>query len=189
MRATRVGEIQDRFWSRVDKSGGPASCWNWTGSVSSSGYGVISGKLNGVRLAPVGQTLLAHRVSWMMANCIIPSGGPGYHGYVVLHRCDNRLCVNPAHLALGTQEANIADMDRKGRANRLGMLAVSGPKHKQAKLTAEQEAEVLAIRDPARQVAARFGVCKSVIQRIRRQNMTPEERAALRAENYRKRYT
>ena len=123
-----------------------------------------------------------------MANCIIPASGPGYHGYVVMHRCDNRLCVNPAHLALGTQEANIMDMGNKGRANRTGLNVASGPKHVQAKLTAEQEAEVLATRDSARTVAARFGVCKSVIQRVRRQNMTPEQLKELRAENYRKRF-
>jgi hypothetical protein len=52
---------------------------------------------------------LAHRIAWVMAFGVIENG------LYVLHSCDNRPCVNPAHLFLGTQKDNINDMIRKGR--------------------------------------------------------------------------
>lgn len=182
MHLSKRGEIQDRFWSRVDKSGGSESCWIWTGSVTSAGYGAISGKLNGKEIEGKTQNLLVHRVSWIMANGPIPVGA-GSHGTVVMHKCDNRLCVNPAHLMLGTQRQNLRDMGNKGRFK---LPDNKGIKNPNAALSAEQETEVLASRDPSRQVARRYGVDKSVILRIRRNAMTPEERAELRRENYRK---
>ncbi len=187
MRRSRLGEIQDRFWGRVERRG-PNECWRWVGTKLNTGYGLIKGNLFGKPTSPTGSAVLAHRVSWILANGFILNDGSGHHGWVVMHTCDNRECVNPAHLVLGSQNENIADMQDKGRARFEGLSRKSGAAHVQAALTAEQEVEVLATRDPARAVAARFGVDKSVILRVRRQNMTPEERAALRAENYRKRY-
>lgn len=78
-------------------------CWLWIGAVDPHGYGVLSVR-NKIRFA--------HRASWEAHRGIIPSG------MVVMHKCDNPPCVNPAHLAVGTQDENMADMARKGRVRR-----------------------------------------------------------------------
>lgn len=55
------------------------------------------------------RSIVAHRVSWMMLR------GPIPEGMLVLHKCDNRKCVNPNHLFIGAQSDNVHDMLTKGR--------------------------------------------------------------------------
>lgn len=85
-----------------DKSG----CWNWKGNINNSGYGSVSVS-KGSRDKKV--TMRTHRMSWIAFNGDIPAG---MH---VLHKCDNRTCVNPEHLFLGTHRDNMQDMMQKGR--------------------------------------------------------------------------
>lgn len=110
-RACQYGlTLAERLDSKVNRAGpvpqhrpefGP--CWEWQGATA-NGYGTIGG-------GPGTGILKTHRVSWERHNGAIPEG------LYVLHHCDNRRCVNPAHLFLGDHQANMADMFAKGRGH------------------------------------------------------------------------
>jgi hypothetical protein len=90
------------FWHRVDSSAGPAGCWPWTGAKNDDGYGYASVD---------GRAVRAPRLAWQMTY-----GGPIPPGLDVLHTCDRPPCCNPAHLFLGDDRVNAAQMARRGRA-------------------------------------------------------------------------
>lgn len=138
---------EQRFWDYATK--GP-DCWGWTGHTS-CGYGVIT--------VPGGQ-MKAHRFSYELHNGPIPKG---LH---VLHRCDCPPCCNPAHLFLGTQADNVADMMAKDRYSI--DTGHPGIKHAMAKLNDDAVRIIRAAPGPARIMAARFGVSESTIWMIRR---------------------
>lgn len=79
-------------------------CHEWTASYSCGGYGQIHRRINGRSLLT-----LAHRLQWEHRIGPIPKG------FIVMHRCDNRACINIDHLILGIHQANMDDMWRKGR--------------------------------------------------------------------------
>ena len=137
-----------RFWSYVDQSGGPDSCWPWTLGRDPAGYGQ----------GPFGWTRKAHREAYRLTN------GDFDTALDVCHSCDNPPCCNPAHLWLGTRSDNIMDASRKGRLN-----TAHGEGHSQAKLTWEK---VRAIRQRAaageheRALAAEYGVSQPAIHYV-----------------------
>jgi hypothetical protein len=134
--------ITETFWEKVDIKE-PDKCWEWKAALYKSGYGQIwqNGKMR-----------RAHRVSWEITYGHIPIG------LNVCHICDNRKCVNPSHLFLGTYLDNNLDKIRKGRTNR--RERTSDMKYR-TKLT---ESDIVQIRSlaedgmPQREIAKRFGV-------------------------------
>lgn len=143
---------EERFWSKVDKRG-PDECWPWKAAISKNGYGSFG-------LGGKPQT--ASRVAWLA------SYGRGAGKVMVLHKCDNRPCCNPAHLYLGDVRQNSKDMVERGRARRGPVI---GSQNGNAKLT---EADIPVIRGfiadglPNTEIARRFGVTHQMISKIRR---------------------
>lgn len=141
----------DRFWRKVDKAAGPDACWPWTGERFRCGYG---------RVRIDWRKHPAHRVSLSMATGQWPPSDT-----YALHSCDNRLCVNPAHLRWGTARDNTADMHRRGRQ---GDCAVHGESNGRAKLTADDIRAIRAAPKGGQRLADQFGVTYASIKRIRR---------------------
>lgn len=148
---TRRIPLETRFWAKVERRSGD-DCWPWLGATNGAGYGTIS---RGGRNAMA----TAHRVAYELCVGAIPAG------HFVCHRCDNPICVNPAHLFAGTPAENTHDMMAKGRARRGRTVGEASP---HAKLT---EAAVREIRKQlgtrrTRDIAKDFGVSKTLISRI-----------------------
>lgn len=106
--------LSEGFWDRVAIAG-QDECWLWLGALKDTGYGQLT------RLHISRSPLKAHRVAYELTN------GPIQGGLHVLHRCDNRRCVNPAHLFLGTNDDNVRDMFAKKR-NRMAPAEINRAK-------------------------------------------------------------
>lgn len=149
----------DRFVHPEPNTG----CFLWAGHVRKNGYGYFRISTN-----PSVPLEGAHRASWIFSKGEIP------RGMMVCHRCDNRTCVNPDHLFLGTAKDNMADAARKGRMNwriqsRPGLLR--GSRHPAAKLTETDVREIRASPRSGVDLAERYGVSTNVISRIRRRKI------------------
>jgi hypothetical protein len=90
----------ERFWSGVDRSGGPEACWPWNGANGRNVYRQFW--LNG---ANVGGHVVA----------LALDGRPVRDGFWALHHCDYKPCHNPKHLYEGTIAQNVQDSYNRGR--------------------------------------------------------------------------
>ena len=142
-------------------------CMIWKNAINGGGYGQAYHQ---------GKQISAHRQAWVSAFGTIKEG------MCVLHKCDNKLCVNPDHLFLGTHSDNVHDMKKKGR-------------HPSMKLTELQVRLILSASGSQREVADLFDVSQSLISRIKRgeywKHVTNKENtqgaSARRAELHRRR--
>lgn len=140
--------FEKRLWGNIYKS--ETGCWEWQGATfKGTGYGCIS--INSI-------PKLAHRVAYEEANGEIPEG------LLVLHRCNNKLCINPDHLYAGTHNENMRDMANTD--------AVKGENNANSSL---KESDVLEIRKLIKErkvyygdIAKMYGVSREAIKDIAR---------------------
>lgn len=137
--------LPERFMARVKRAADDV-CWEWLGPRRGT-YG---------RMKHAGKTWPAHRISWLVHFGEIPDG------LMVCHKCDNRLCVNPNHLFLGTGQDNTRDRENKGRTCR-------GEKTPWARLTRSDVLKIrAAVGKSALELGRIYGVAPSHIQNIRK---------------------
>jgi len=145
--------LEERFWSKVDKSAGPDSCWLWTRScATNNGYG---------RFWIGDKHMIASRFVYELVHGPIPAG------MEVCHHCDTPACVNPKHLFLGTHLDNMRDASAKHR-----IKYAYGTDHPCSKLTnvqarhiRQEHAETGA---PYHVLAKRYRVSETTIGRVLR---------------------
>lgn len=147
--------LHERFWSKVDRNGpivhpDMGQCWKWTAQHDIAGYAKFG----------IGRSTRknwgAHRVAFALT-----------HGFVsqlhVLHKCDNRGCVNPEHLFEGTHADNMRDKTEKGRVPH-------GVHHYMAKLDANQVRDIRILLTNGQALASigkQFGVDADTIRNIK----------------------
>ena len=148
--------LMQRFMAKVAKS--ETGCWLWTGFVGTSGYGAV--RVNG-------KTERAHRIAYQLfVGQITEIAGADIRGTCVIHKCDNRVCVNPEHLLLGTHQDNMTDKASKGRVVSHPLL---GEKHQNSKLTSDDIIDVRCLNSyglKMQQIAESFGVTRATIHRV-----------------------
>ena len=126
----------------------PDKCWEWQGTMASVGYGQVTFR---------GQVVYAHRLSWELAN-----GRQPLRNEQIRHSCDNRRCVNPAHLSNGTFYDNMQDAVARNRFKH-------AEHHWSARLTAN---DVRTIRELGaagmrhQEIADKYNMCRSAITNI-----------------------
>ena len=170
--------INEEFFAERSTPEPATGCLCWKRHINQGGYGTLKHK---------GKQRMAHRAMWEHKNGPIPDG------MVVCHSCDNRRCINPEHLFLGTTQDNVDDKMAKGR-----FISNLGERSGTSKLTEEQIAAIRIDTRPQRVIARDFGVSQSNVSLIKAgstwghlpslkdKRMTVQEFASLMAVPYNK---
>jgi hypothetical protein len=137
---------KDRFLQYVHKT---ENCWNWTGYLNERGYGQFDYNQ---------KTCLAHRVSFILFKEAIPEG------LFILHSCDNRKCVNPDHLRIGTNQENMNDKVARGR-----QAFMKGETNGRSKLKEIVVREIIELSNSGisqKEIANQFEINNSTVSKI-----------------------
>lgn len=152
--------LRERLYSRVVRQ--DSGCLIWLGAKSTQGYGQIG------RGRSLEGLIHTHVAAWEIANGRVPDG------LYVLHRCDNRPCLEVGHLFLGTHQDNMADMKAKGRGR-----GAEGQRNANAKLTMGQVEQIrfryhkgvhpaLGTGGSSSELAREFGVTPQYVNQLAR---------------------
>ena len=142
--------IKQRFWEKVDIQG-PDDCWEWLAGKNGEGYGAI-----GVD----GKTRYATHVLFYLRHGYWPP-----QGRLACHHCDNRSCLNPRHLYLGTHKSNAQDRVQRDRCSNPSR---KGEHNGRAKLTEKQVQEIRTDSySLQKKLAEKYGVTGPIISRIK----------------------
>lgn len=137
-------KIEERFLAKVQVRAD--GCHEWIGAKQSNGYG---------RFNPFGKSMYAHRFSALLKYGLI------HHDFDICHSCDNRNCVNPEHLFIGSRKDNMQDCQKKGRTARGSKLS--------KKLKDEDVIQIRKLYQNGiknKELAKKFGVTHSNIRKI-----------------------
>lgn len=143
-----------KLFSEIEKNNG---CWEWQGELHPQGYAYTT-------CYETGKREQVHRVSYRIFKEEIP------HGLLVCHTCDNRRCINPDHLWIGTHKENSQDAKRKGRLEHVKLMQSKGEEKASSKLNNEKVRE---IREEIKKgirctvIARKFGVNSTTIYSLR----------------------
>ena len=144
--------IMENHWSSkpityiIDNNG----CYNCNSHKIDGGY--PRKKVNGKTV----------KISRLIYSKYYLNGGEIPKGFVIMHKCDNTICINPEHLKIGTQKENIADMFLKGRANK-----ATGENHGHSKITDKQTVEIYYSNKPQKDIAKQYGISISNVSLIK----------------------
>lgn len=139
--ARHKSDVFTRFEKKFVKAS--SGCHEWIGHIDRSGYGkfYFDGKQD-----------KSHRVAYKLYVCAINEDDH------VCHKCDNRKCVNPEHLFIGSSAHNVADMDKKGRRGTRSKLTYSD---------VEKIKELICLRYSQRKIAELYNVHQTAVSRIK----------------------
>ena len=144
------GTLQERMESKTSKAG-ENDCWLWTASCDTAGYGIIRID-NKLRHA-------SHIAFEIYNNKPVP------HDMLIMHSCDNPLCVNPKHLSIGTKLLNNVDKKKKGRCN-----PRRGNEHPMSKLNTNTVKEIRCLFKQGHHtftsLASLFNINRTTVSRI-----------------------
>jgi hypothetical protein len=153
MATTKTADARERFRKKVQEA--DSGCWEWTGHRFPAGYGQFW--LNG-------RDVYAHRAAYELFVGPIPARA------LICHHCDNRCCVNPAHLYAGDVRSNARDAVARGRLRgRFSGNPARGEAHYAAKLDADAVRRLRSERERGKSYArlgSEFGVSTGVARRI-----------------------